>query len=164
MKYRQLGSSDLSVSEISLGSWLTYGVGVEHDSAKACLERAFELGINFIDTANVYGRGAAETVLGELLAGRPRDSYVLATKVFFPMSDIDRGLSAVQIAKQIDASLARLQTDYVDLYQCHRFDSETPIEETMEALSEVVRSGKARAIGFSEWTPDQIRAGLEVEG
>ena len=164
MKYRQLGSSDLSVSEISLGSWLTYGVGVELDGARACLDRAFELGINFIDTANVYGRGAAETVLGELLAGRPRDSYVLATKVFFPMSDTDKGLSAAQIAKQIEASLKRLRTDCVDLYQCHRYDPETPLEETMEALSTVVRSGKARYIGFSEWSPDQIAAALALPG
>jgi aryl-alcohol dehydrogenase-like predicted oxidoreductase len=164
MKYRKLGDSDLMVSEISLGSWLTYGVGVERDKAAACVNRAFELGINFIDTANVYGRGAAESVLGELLKDRPRDSYVLATKVFFPMSDRDRGLSADQITKQLDASLARLRTDYVDLYQCHRFDSETPIEETMDALSEAVRSGKARYIGFSEWTPEQIEAGLSVPG
>lgn len=164
MKYRMLGASDLSVSEISLGSWLTYGVGVEHDSAKACLERAFELGINFIDTANVYGRGAAETVLGELLAGRARDSYVLATKVFFPMNDTDRGLSRIQIEKQIDASLTRLRTDYVDLYQCHRYDPETPLEETMAALSEVVRSGKARYIGFSEWSPAQIEAASALPG
>jgi aryl-alcohol dehydrogenase-like predicted oxidoreductase len=164
MKYRQLGASDLSVSEISLGSWLTYGVGVEHDSAKACVERAFELGINFIDTANVYGRGAAETVLGELLAGRTRDSYVLATKLFAPMSDTDRGLSRAQIEKQIDASLKRLRTDYVDLYQCHRYDRETPLEETMEALSEVVRSGKARWIGFSEWSAEQIAAAFALPG
>jgi aryl-alcohol dehydrogenase-like predicted oxidoreductase len=164
MKYRKLGASDLSVSEISLGSWLTYGVGVERDAAKACLERAFNLGINFIDTANVYGRGAAETVLGELLSGRPRDSYVLATKVFFPMSATDKGLSAAQIAKQIDASLARLRTDYVDLYQCHRYDPATPLEETMAALSDVVRSGKARYIGFSEWTAEQIEAAFALPG
>jgi aryl-alcohol dehydrogenase-like predicted oxidoreductase len=164
MQYRQLGASDLKVSAISLGSWLTYGVGVEADKTRACLNRAFELGINFIDTANVYGRGAAETVLGEMLSGRPRDSYILATKVFFPMSDTDRGLSRAQIAKQIDASLKRLRTDYVDLYQCHRYDPETPLEETMEALSEVVRSGKARYIGFSEWSPDQIEAAFAIPG
>jgi aryl-alcohol dehydrogenase-like predicted oxidoreductase len=111
MQYRKLGASDLEVSEISLGSWLTYGVGVEQDKARACVDRAFDLGINFIDTANVYGRGAAEEVLGEVLAGRPRDSYVLATKVFGAMGDTDKGLSAVQIAKQIDASLKRLRTD-----------------------------------------------------
>ena len=164
MKYRQLGASDLSVSEISLGSWLTYGVGVERDGAAACVDKAFDLGINFIDTANVYGRGAAETVLGELLAGRPRDSYVLATKVYFPMSSTDRGLSRAQIAKQIDASLARLKTDHVDLYQCHRYDAETPLEETMAALSDVVRQGKARYIGFSEWSAPQIEAAAAVPG
>jgi aryl-alcohol dehydrogenase-like predicted oxidoreductase len=164
MKYRQLGASDLSVSEISLGSWLTYGVGVERDSAAACVAKAFDLGVNFIDTANVYGRGAAESVLGELLAGRPRDSYVLATKVFFPMSATDRGLSRAQIAKQIDASLTRLKTDHVDLYQCHRYDADTPLEETMAALSDVVRQGKARYIGFSEWSAPQIEAAAAVAG
>jgi len=153
MKYRKLGSSDLSVSEISLGFWLTYGVGVERDRAVACVNKAFELGINFIDTANVYSRGAAETFLGETLANRKRDSYVLATKVFFPMSDTDRGLSRAQILKQMDASLKRLRVDYVDLYQCHRYDTETPLEETTQALSDVVRQGKARYIGFSEWSP-----------
>lgn len=164
MKLRRLGASDLEVSEISLGSWLTYGVGVDLDNARACVDRAFDLGINFIDTANVYGRGAAESVLGELLAGRPRNSYVLATKVMGQMSDTDKGLSAVQIHKQIDASLSRLRTDFVDLYQCHRYDPDTPLEETMEALSAVVRSGKARWIGFSEWSPDQIQAAFAIPG
>lgn len=164
MKYRRLGDSDLQVSEISLGSWLTFGVGVEADKARACLDRALDIGINFIDTANIYGRGAAEGFLGEALAGRPRDSYVLATKLFFPMTESDRGLSRTQILKQVDASLARLKTDYIDLYQCHRYDDETPIEETMEALSEVVRAGKARHIGFSEWTPQNIRDALAVPG
>ena len=164
MKYRKLGASDLNVSEISLGSWLTYGVGVERDRATACVNRGFELGINFIDTANVYGRGAAESFLGEVLANRKRDSYVLATKVFFPMSDTDRGLSRAQILKQIDASLKRLRVDYVDLYQCHRYDAETPVEETMQALSDVVRQGKTRYIGFSEWSPEQIKASFEVPG
>jgi 1-deoxyxylulose-5-phosphate synthase len=164
MKYRKLGASDLEVSEISLGSWLTYGVGVEADKTRACLDRAFELGINFIDTANVYGRGAAETVLGDMLADRRRDSYILATKVFFPMSDTDRGLSREQISKQIDASLQRLKVDYVDLYQCHRYDPDTPLEETMEALSDVVRQGKARYIGFSEWSPGNIEDALALRG
>jgi aryl-alcohol dehydrogenase-like predicted oxidoreductase len=164
MKYRKLGASDLNVSEISLGSWLTYGVGVERDKAAACVNRAFELGINFIDTANVYGRGAAESFLGEVLADRPRDSYIMATKVFFPMSATDKGLSRAQIMKQIDASLQRLKTDYVDLYQCHRYDTETPLEETMQALSDVVRQGKARYIGFSEWSPEQIKAAFDVAG
>jgi len=164
MKYRKLGSSDLEVSEISLGSWLTYGVGVEADKARACLDEAFDQGINFIDTANIYGRGAAETFLGEALQGRPRDSYVLATKLYFPMSDTDRGLSRLQVEKQLDASLKRLRTDYVDLYQCHRYDRDTPLEETMEALTRAVESGKARAIGFSEWPAERIAAALELTG
>jgi aryl-alcohol dehydrogenase-like predicted oxidoreductase len=160
MKYRKLGDSDLEVSEISLGSWLTYGVGVEADKARACLEEAFAQGVNFIDTANVYGRGAAETFLGEALQGRPRDTYVLATKLYFPMSDTDRGLSREQVEKQLDASLRRLRTDYVDLYQCHRYDQNTPLEETMEALTRAVQSGKTRYIGFSEWSAEQIQAAL----
>ena len=164
MEFRQLGDSELEVSEISLGSWLTYSGGVERDQTEACTRAAFDAGINFFDTANVYGIGAAEEAWGEILSGYDRDSYILATKVYFPMSETDSGLSAEQIAKQIDASLKRLRTDHVDLYQCHRFDVETPIEETMEALTEVVRSGKARYIGFSEWTPEQIRAALAVEG
>ncbi|WP_432768570.1 MAG: aldo/keto reductase [Sphingopyxis sp.] len=162
MQYRDLGDSGIRVSEICLGSWLTYGVGVDDSAGRACLDAAFDVGIDFIDTANVYGRGAAEEFLGRALAGRKRDSYVLATKVFFPMSDRNKGLSRAQIAKQIDASLTRLQTDYVDLYQCHRYDPDTPLEETMEALSDVVRSGKARAIGFSEWAPEQIEAALAL--
>jgi aryl-alcohol dehydrogenase-like predicted oxidoreductase len=164
MKTRKLGSSDLEVSEISLGSWLTYGVGVEADQARACLDEAFDQGINFIDTANVYGRGAAETFLGNALQGRPRDSYVLATKLYFPMSDTDRGLSRGQVEKQLDASLKRLKTDYVDLYQCHRYDWDTPLEETMEALTRAVDSGKARAIGFSEWPAERIQAALDMTG
>jgi aryl-alcohol dehydrogenase-like predicted oxidoreductase len=164
VRTRRLGSSDLHVSEISLGSWLTYGGGVAREQAVACVERAFEVGINFIDTANSYGRGAAESFLGEVLAGRPRDSYVLATKLYFPMSATDRGLSREQVLKQIDGSLARLRTDHVDLYQCHRFDDETPLEETMAALDEVVRAGKARYLGVSEWTAAQIEAALELPG
>jgi aryl-alcohol dehydrogenase-like predicted oxidoreductase len=164
MNFRKLGASDLEVSDISLGSWLTYSGGVERERAAACVQAAFDVGINFIDTANVYGRGAAETLLGEVLAGHERSSYVLATKVFFPMSDSDRGLSAAQIHKQIDASLARLQTDYVDLYQCHRYDSHTPLQETMTALSEVVRAGKARYIGFSEWPAEKIDEALALPG
>jgi aryl-alcohol dehydrogenase-like predicted oxidoreductase len=164
MRYRRLGASDLEVSEISLGSWLTYGVGVEADSARACLDRAFEVGVNFIDTANIYGHGAAETFLGGALAERPRDSYVLATKLFFPMTDTDQGLSAAQVEKQLDASLKRLRTDYVDLYQCHRYDDATPLEETMAALTRAVERGKARYIGFSEWPADKIRAAIDMTG
>jgi aryl-alcohol dehydrogenase-like predicted oxidoreductase len=164
MKYRQLGSSDLQVSEISLGSWLTYGVGVDRTAAQACVDKAFDLGINFIDTANVYGRGAAESFLGEALAGRPRESYVLATKVFGEMGPEDKGLSRAQILKQIDASLRRLKTDFVDLYQCHRYDADTPLEETMAALTEVVKAGKARWIGFSEWSPQHIADAFAMDG
>lgn len=162
MQYRQLGSSDLEVSEISLGSWLTYGVGVEGDKARACVDRAFELGINFIDTANVYGRGAAESFLGEALKDRPRDSYILATKLWGDMGGGDQGLSRAQVLKQIDASLGRLRTEVIDLYQCHRYDPNTPLEETMAALSEIVKAGKVRWIGFSEWAPDQIEAALKL--
>src|SRR5512133_1729892 len=161
MRYRRLGSSDLEVSEISLGSWLTFGGGVSNAQAEACIAKAFEVGINFIDTANVYSSGGAEEFLGEVLAERPRDSYVLATKLYFPLNG-DRGLSREQILKQIDGSLARLRTDHVDLYQCHRYDDDTPLEETMDALTEVVRAGKARYIGFSEWTADQIQAALDL--
>jgi 1-deoxyxylulose-5-phosphate synthase len=164
MRYRQLGSSDLQVSEISLGSWMTYGGGVGREQAEACVATAFDVGINFIDTANVYSGGRAEEFLGEVLADRPRDSYVLATKLFFQMPDGDRGLSRQQVLKQIDASLARLRTDFVDLYQCHRYDWDTPLEETMEALSEVVRAGKARYLGFSEWPPEKIKEALELPG
>jgi aryl-alcohol dehydrogenase-like predicted oxidoreductase len=162
MNFRRLGDSDLEVSEISLGAWLTYAGGIEREQTEACTRAAFDAGINFFDTANVYGRGAAETAWGEILGEYRRDSFILATKVFFPMSDEDSGLSAGQISKQLDASLKRLQTDYVDLYQCHRFDVNSPIEETMEALTEAVRSGKVRYLGFSEWTPEQIEAGLQV--
>ena len=164
MKYRKLGDSELEVSEISLGSWLTYGVGVEPDRARACLEEAFAQGINFIDTANVYGRGAAESFLGDALQSRPRDSYILATKLYVPMSATDRGLSREQVEKQLDASLQRLRTDYVDLYQCHRYDWDTPLEETMEALTRAVESGKTRYIGFSEWPAERIQAALEMTG
>jgi len=164
MRYRKLGSSDLEVSEIALGSWLTYGGGVASAQAEACVAKAFEVGINFIDTANVYSGGKAEEFLGEVLADRPRDSYVLATKVFFQMPNGDRGLSRAQIEKQIDASLARLRTDHVDLYQCHRYDWDTPLEETMAALTDVVRQGKARYLGFSEWPVDKIEAALELPG
>jgi aryl-alcohol dehydrogenase-like predicted oxidoreductase len=164
MRYRQLGDSGIEVSEISLGSWLTYSGGVGRDQTVACTRAAFDAGITFFDTANVYGRGAAEDAWGEILADFPRDSYVLATKLYFPMSDTDRGLSREQVHKQIDASLRRLRVDHVDLYQCHRYDADTPLEETMQALTEVVEAGKARHIGFSEWTPEQIQAALDLPG
>ena len=164
MRYRQLGSSDLQVSEISLGSWLTYGGGVDAAQAEACVAKAFELGINFIDTANVYSGGRAEEFLGRALASRERDTYVLATKVFYRMPNGDHGLSREQIFKNIDASLGRLRTDYVDLYQCHRYDWDTPLEETMAALTEVVRQGKARYLGFSEWPVEKIAEAMEMDG
>jgi aryl-alcohol dehydrogenase-like predicted oxidoreductase len=164
MRYRQLGSSNLRVSEISLGTWLTTSGGVERNQAIACVRRALELGITFIDTANVYGRGTSEIVLAEALSEVPRDSYVLATKLYFPISNVDSGLSRAQIHKQIDASLARLKVDHIDLYQCHRYDSKTPLEETMAALTEVVRAGKARYIGFSEWPPNKIAEATAMAG
>ncbi len=164
MQYRKLGDSDLTVSEIAFGSWLTTSGGVARDQAIACVRRALDCGVTLIDTANVYGRGAAEEVLSEALAGVPRDSYVLATKLFFPMSDTDRGLSRGQVEKQIDASLKRLKVDHLDLYQCHRYDDKTPLEETMAALTDAVRAGKTRAIGFSEWPVDKIEAALAMTG
>jgi aryl-alcohol dehydrogenase-like predicted oxidoreductase len=166
MRYRKLGSSDLDVSEISLGSWLTFAGGVGLEQTRACTDAAFEAGINFFDTANAYGRGAAESAWGEILSRRPRDSYILATKVWGQMSDDpkDHGLSAAQVHKQIDDSLKRLQTDYVDLYQAHRFDPDVPIEETIEAFQQIVASGKARYLGFSEWTPEQIQAAIDIAG
>jgi aryl-alcohol dehydrogenase-like predicted oxidoreductase len=162
VRYRRLGTSDIEVSEISLGSWLTYGAGVERDKTEACTRAAFDADINFFDTANVYGSGAAEAVWGEILSDFDRPSYVLATKLYFPMSETDSGLSREQVHKQLDASLDRLQTDYIDLYQCHRPDPDAPIEETMEALTEVCEAGKVREIGFSEWTVEQVQAALDV--
>jgi 1-deoxyxylulose-5-phosphate synthase len=164
MEYRRLGASDLEVSAIGLGSWLTYGDELDYERSRACIRRALDLGVTLFDTANVYGRGAAESFLADALAGVPRSSYVLATKVFFPMSRADMGLSAEQVRKQCDGSLERLRTDYIDLYQCHRYDSRTPLEETMGALSELVAAGKVRSLGFSEWTPEQIQASLDLPG
>ncbi len=162
MNYRRLGTSDLTVSEIALGSWLTFGAGVDRAAAEACVRAALDAGINLIDTANVYGRGAAEPFLGEALRDVPRDRYLLATKAYFPMSEEDQGLSAAQIRKQLDLSLRRLRVDHVDLYQCHRYDQATPLEETLAALDAAVRQGKVRWLGFSEWTPAQVRAALAL--
>ncbi|MCE4050303.1 MULTISPECIES: aldo/keto reductase family protein [Bacillaceae] len=158
MKYRKLGNSGLRVSEIGLGSWLTYGSAVEKEQSIACIHRAYDLGINFFDTANAYNKGAAETVLGEALKDYSRSSYVLATKVFFPMGDgpNDRGLSRKHIMEQCDASLKRLGVDYIDLYQFHRFDSETPVEESLRALDDLTAQGKILYAGVSEWTAAQI--------
>jgi 1-deoxyxylulose-5-phosphate synthase len=164
VKYRQLGSSQLVVSEIAFGSWLNFSEATAKNNAIACVHRALDCGITLLDTANVYGQGIAERVLGEALAGIKRDSYVLATKLYFPMTRTDKGLSRSQIHKQLEASLERLKTDFVDLYQCHRYDSDTPLEETMQALSEVVRAGKVRYIGFSEWPVDRVKAALAIPG
>ena len=160
MRYRRLGGSGLKVSEICLGSWLTYGNATEDSAAEACIDRAYELGINFFDTANVYARGKSEEVVGRALRKFPRDSYVVATKVFFPMSDSplpnNRGLSRKHIFEQCESSLKRLGLDYLDLYQCHRFDTETPLEETLRALDDLTKQGKILYAGFSEWSPAQI--------
>ncbi|HYK72216.1 MAG TPA: aldo/keto reductase, partial [Pseudoneobacillus sp.] len=144
MEYRRLGRTGLKVSEISLGSWLTYGGYVEKQNATASIDKAFDLGINFFDTANVYKRGEAEIVVGQALKNYARDSYVLATKAFWPMGEgpNDRGLSRKHITEQCHASLKRLDTDYVDIFYCHRFDPETPLDETLRALDDLVRQGK----------------------
>ena len=164
MHQRRLGDSDLDVSAIALGSWLTYSGGIGRARTEACTRAAFDAGITFFDTANVYGRGAAERAWGEILADYPRESFAIATKLYFPMSAKDRGLSREQVHKQIDGSLERLGMDHVDLYQCHRYDEQTPLEETMQALTEVVEAGKARWIGFSEWPVARIEEALALPG
>ena len=162
MNLRQLGDSDLRVSELCLGTWTTFGGSIDEAAAHELVDVAFELGINFFDTANVYSQGRSEEVLGRALAGRPRESYVVATKVYAPAPDAGRGLSREQILKQIDASLDRLGMDFVDLYQCHSFDYEVPVEEQLGALTEVVDAGKARYIGVSNWSGEQIRNAVEL--
>jgi voltage-dependent potassium channel beta subunit len=164
MEYRRLGNTGLKVSEISLGSWLTYGGYVEEQNAAASIDKAYDLGINFFDTANVYMRGEAEIVVGKALKKYVRDSYVLATKVFWPMGDgpNDRGLSRKHVIEQCHASLKRLNTDYVDIYYCHRYDPETPLEETLRALDDLVRQGKILYVGVSEWTAEQITEAVHL--
>jgi voltage-dependent potassium channel beta subunit len=164
MKYRKLGGTGLKVSEISLGSWLTYGGYVERENAVNAIKTAYDLGINFFDTANVYERGAAEELVGEALKAYPRESYVLATKVFGQMGDgpNDRGLSRKHITEQANASLKRLGHDYVDIYYCHRYDTETPLEETLRALDDLVRQGKVLYLGVSEWQASQMAEALGV--
>jgi len=158
MRYRKLGRWGLKISEIGLGSWLTYGGSVEDEKAIACIHRAFELGVNFFDTANVYRRGAAEEVTGRALKDFRRDDYVLATKVYFPMGEgpNDRGLSRKHIMEQCHASLRRLGVDYVDLYQCHRPDPNTPLEETLRALDDLVSQGKVLYVGVSMWSAELL--------
>ncbi|MCT2537201.1 aldo/keto reductase family protein [Aquibacillus koreensis] len=164
MKYRQLGKSGLKVSALGLGSWLTYGKAVEDKTAEDCIHKAYELGINFFDTANAYEAGKAEVVLGNALKDYERSSYVVATKVFFPMGSgpNDRGLSRKHIIEQCDASLKRLGLDYIDLYQCHRFDPSVPVEETLLALDDLVKQGKVLYTGVSEWTAAQIQSAVDI--
>ncbi|MFC5529016.1 aldo/keto reductase family protein [Cohnella yongneupensis] len=164
MKYRKLGNTGLQVSEISLGSWLTYGNSVGTDIVAQLTNRAFELGINFFDTANVYERGEAELLLGQALKQHKRDSYVVATKAYWPMGDgpNDRGLSRKHVFEQVHASLKRLQMDYVDIFYCHRYDPNTPVEETLRTIEDLVRQGKILYVGVSEWTAAQIQEGLRV--
>jgi aryl-alcohol dehydrogenase-like predicted oxidoreductase len=163
MRYRRLGGSELLVSEVALGSWLTLEGGIPAETARGCVRSALDVGINLFDTANVYGHGAAEAMLGDTLSHFPRSAYMIASKVFYPMSEADAGLSAAQITKQLDGSLQRLNSSYIDLYQCHRWDANTPLEETLEALTRAVRSGRVRYIGFSQWTADQVLASLAVK-
>lgn len=167
MQYRRLGASGVKVSEVCLGSWLTFGNATEDETAIQCIDRAYELGINFFDTANVYARGKSEEVVGRGLSKFPRDSYVVATKVFFPMNDgpmpNNRGLSRKHIMEQCERSLKRLGMDYIDLYQCHRYDSETPLEETLSALDDLVTQGKVLYVGFSQWSPAQIAEAVALQ-
>ena len=164
MEYRTLGHSGLKLSTVGLGSWLTYGNTVERETARKCVLRAWELGINFIDTANVYARGAAEEVLGPILKELNRDALVLATKVYFQMGESvnERGLSRKHIRDQVHHSLRRLQVEYIDLYQCHRFDLTTPLEETCEMMNDLIRAGKVLYWGVSEWNADQIAAAVAL--
>ncbi|KKI89932.1 voltage-gated potassium channel [Bacillus sp. SA1-12] len=159
MKYRRLGRSGLKVSEVSLGSWLTFGASTEKEKAIQTIETAYDLGVNSFDTANVYARGESEKVVGEALSKYARDSYVLATKVFWPMGDgpNDRGLSRKHVFEQLHASLKRLKTDYVDIYYCHRYDPETPVDETLRTIDDLIRQGKILYAGVSEWTAQQIQ-------
>lgn len=162
VNYRHLGRSGLKVTEITYGNWLTHGSQVENDTATACVRAALDAGITTFDTADVYANTVAESVLGEALKGERRQSLEIFTKVYWPTGPRganDSGLSRKHILESIDGSLQRLQTDYVDLYQAHRYDHATPLEETMEAFAHVVRQGKALYVGVSEWTADQIRAG-----
>jgi aryl-alcohol dehydrogenase-like predicted oxidoreductase len=165
VEYRALGRSGLRVSEISLGSWLTYGRTVEDDVTRACILRAYELGINLFDTANVYHTGAAEESLGRVIRELPRTDLVIATKVFFPMGPgpNDRGLSRKHVTEQCHASLRRLGVEYVDLYQCHRFDPDVPVDETLRALEDLVQSGKVLYLGVSQWSGEQIRDAVGMQ-
>ena len=165
MDYRYLGNSGLKISEITYGNWLTHGSQVENDMATQCVRAALEAGISTFDTADVYANTKAETVLGDALKGERRESLEIFTKVYWPTGPggkNDTGLSRKHVMESINGSLQRLQTDYVDLYQAHRYDTETPLEETMQAFADIVRQGKALYIGVSEWTADQLREGVAL--
>jgi voltage-dependent potassium channel beta subunit len=164
VQYRKLGRWGVQVSAVGLGSWLTYGASVSDDVASACIHRAYDDGVNFFDTANGYARGRAEEVVGKVLADFPRESFVLATKVFFPMSrrPNDSGLSRKHVFEQAHQSLRRLGVDYIDLYQCHRYDRETPLDETCRIMDDLVRQGKVLYWGVSEWSADQIARAVDL--
>ncbi len=165
MEFRYLGNSGLKISEITYGNWLTHGSQVENDVATQCVRAALDEGISTFDTADVYANTKAESVLGDALKGERRESLEIFTKVYWPTGPggkNDTGLSRKHIMESINGSLTRLQTDYVDLYQAHRYDTETPLEETMQAFADIVRQGKALYIGVSEWTADQIRDGVAL--
>jgi 1-deoxyxylulose-5-phosphate synthase len=162
VRYRQLGDSELTVSEICLGTWTTFGGSLADDAAIALVDAAFEYGINFFDTANTYSEGRSEMVLGRALASRPRDSYVLATKVRAKAPDGGRGVSRAQVLHQIDQSLERLGAEFVDLYQCHWWDEDVPLAETLEAMTEIVEAGKVRYVGCSNWTGEQIQQAVDL--
>jgi aryl-alcohol dehydrogenase-like predicted oxidoreductase len=162
MDFRYLGNSGLKVSEISYGNWITHGSQVENDQAKACVRAALDVGVTTFDTADVYANTRAEAVLGEALEGVRRESVEILTKVYWPTGPAgpnDVGLSRKHIHESINGSLRRLKTDYVDVYQAHRFDTETPLEETMEAFADLVRAGKVLYVGVSEWTAEQLQEG-----
>jgi aryl-alcohol dehydrogenase-like predicted oxidoreductase len=162
LRYRQLGDSDLQVSEICLGTWTTFGGSLADDDAIALVDAAFENNVNFFDTANTYSEGRSEEVLGRALAARPRNSYVLATKLRATAPDGGRGVSRAQVLHQIDQSLERLGAEFVDLYQCHWWDEEVPLAETLEAMTEIVEAGKVRYVGCSNWTGEQIQQAIDL--
>lgn len=166
MNYRRLGDAGVRLSEIGIGGWLTFGSSIDMAAAKAIVSRAFDLGINFFDNANVYAGGKAEEVWGQLLKDHRRSDIVLATKVFFPMGKgpNESGLSRKHVMEQCHASLRRLQTDYIDIYQCHRFDENTPLEETVRAMDDLVHQGKIFYWGFSEWSVEQVEKCLQICG
>jgi len=164
MKYRRLGRSGLKVSEISLGSWLTFGKTVDVSMATKTVHKAYELGINFFDSANVYERGEAERIVASALKEYPRESYVIATKAYGPMGDgpNDRGLSRKHVIEQVNASLKRMELDYVDVFYCHRYDEDTPLDETLRAIDDLIRQGKILYVGVSEWSAAQIQEAVAI--